>query len=120
MMKVEFETRDKYLFARMTGAYSFEQMIGAIERIGDECTRQNCKRVLVDVSIIGDADLTSRFKYAEHAARKLLGLEKCAAFTGKPEQRVEPFTADVAQNRGLSLQVFGNQDDALRWLLMDL
>lgn len=117
-MKVRFEDHPGYLVARFSGKYSFHGMLSAIDRIAEEAATRAIKRVLVDVSIIGDAPNIDRFNYAEYAAKVLHGLEKCAAFAG-PGQRVEPFTENVAQNRGFKLRVFRASDEAIRWLTDD-
>ena len=115
-MHVGFKTHPGYLSVALTGVYSFKEMIRAIDSIARASRRRRRKRVLVEVAILGDAPILDRYRYAAHAARALRDLEKCAAYTG-PQQRLEPFTADVAQTRGLWLEVFGNRRDGLKWLL---
>jgi hypothetical protein len=86
--------------------------------MAEECRKRQADRLLVDVSISGDAPALERFEYAAHAASVLRNLKKCAAYAG-PGQRVEPFTEVVAQNRGFSLRVFGTRQEALTWLVID-
>jgi len=116
-IKVDFQVSTEYLEAHLSGSYSLPGMLYVIDRIADETTKRHLDKVLVNVAIEGDASLEDRFKYAEYAARTLKGI-KCAAYTG-PKQRLEPFTSDVAQNRGLSLGVFGDVLAAVRWLTSD-
>ena len=114
-MKVHFEDRPGYLVAHFSGEYSLAGMLRAIDRIAAESAARKASRVLIDVSITGDAPLYERLKYAEHAANVLHDLERCAAYAG-PSQRVEEFTENAAQNRGLKLRVFREAEDAIRWL----
>jgi len=114
-LDVDFEESPQYLTAHLRGTYSLDGMLGVIDRMADECRKRGADRLLVDVSISGDAPLPDRYVYAQHAASALAFLEKCAAYTG-PEQRVEIFTEMVARNRGLKLRVFGDSQQAIGWL----
>jgi len=115
-MHVDFDDRAGYLAAHLSGQYSLPGMLGAIDRIAEESEKRHSKRVLVEVWITGDAPIADRYQYAEHAARVLRHLEKSAACAG-PDQRVEPFTEDTARNRGLRFRVFGDLQEATRWLV---
>ena len=117
-LDVRFEESPSHLTAHLSGSYSLAGMLRAIDVMAGECRKRNVKRLAVDVSISGDAPAVDRYQYASHAASALRQLEKCAAYAG-PGQRVEPFTEVVAQNRGLSLRVFGTRQEALTWLTTD-
>jgi hypothetical protein len=106
------------LTAHLSGSYSLAGMLRAIDMMAEECRKRHTHRLAVDVSISGDAPTLDRYKYATHAVSSLRHLKKCAAYAG-PGQRVEPFTELVAQNRGLSLRVFGTRQEALTWLMTD-
>ena len=114
-MKVSFEDGAGYFVAHLSGTYSLQGMVKAIDRIGDESSKRQVNKVLVAVSITGDAPLTDRYDYAKHAVCALQGL-KCAAYAG-PGQKREIFTEDVAQGRGLTLRVFTEPTEAIRWLI---
>lgn len=116
-IKVAFLAGTEYLEAHLSGRYSLPGMLYVIDRIADETTRRNLDKVLINVAIEGDAMLGDRYTYAEYAARTLR-VKKCAAYAG-PEQRFEPFTSDVSQNRGLRLQVFHGLDEAVHRLTSD-
>ena len=119
-MRFEFEDTDLYLAATVSGNYSLAGMRELIERLADESAQRKIERALVDVSaMVGHASSSDRFSYAEYAAL-MLGpvLRKCAACAGAG-QKLVPYTAVVAQNRGFSLQVFRDRVDAIRWLIAD-
>jgi hypothetical protein len=117
-LDIRFEESRLHLTAHLSGSYSIAGMLRAIDMMAEECRKRHADRLAVNVSISGDAPLGDRYQYARHAAVALRHLKKCAAYTG-PEQRVEPFTEVVAQNRGFQLRVFGTRQDALAWLLTD-
>jgi hypothetical protein len=117
-MDIRFEESPSHLTAHLSGTYSLPGMLKAIDLMAAECAKRNAKRLAVDVSISGDAPLGDRYVYGEHAASVLRHVRKCAAYAG-PGQRVEPFTQVVARNRGLSLGVFGDRQEALAWLLAE-
>jgi U3 small nucleolar RNA-associated protein 14 len=114
-MDVHFESHTSYLFAHLSGQYSLSGMFAAIDKIAAQAVKEQAKRVLVDVSISGDAPIAERYQYATYAANVLSSLDRCAAYAGA-EQRVEVFTELVAQNRGLELRVFPDFAIAERWL----
>ena len=117
-MQVDFEDTGRYLVASVSGNYSLAGMRTMIERLADESAQRKIDRALVDVSaMVGNASNSDRFSYAEYAAL-MLGpiLRKCAACAGAG-QRLVPYTAAVAQNRGFSLRVFRDRVDAIRWLI---
>lgn len=119
-MQVDFENAERYLAANVSGPYSLQGMRELIDQIAEESSKRKLKRVLVDVShMTGDAPIRERYEYATYAAARLQSrLKKCAACAG-PRQRLEPFTEDVAQNRGLKLRVFRARPDAVSWLTAD-
>jgi len=116
-IKVDFLAGTEYLEAHLSGRYSLAGMLYVIDRIADETTRRRLDKVLINVAIAGDASQEDRYAYAQYAARTLR-VRKCAACAG-PEQRLEPFTADVSWNRGLNLQIFCGLDKAVQWLTGD-
>ena len=115
-LDIRFEQSPSHLTAHLSGRYSLAGMLRAIDMMAEESRKRHAERLAVDVSISGDAPLADRYEYARYAASAFRHLKKCAAYAG-PGQRVEPFTEVVAQNRGLSLRVFGNRQDALAWLM---
>ena len=115
---IRFEESPSHLTAHLSGRYSLAGMLRALDMMAEECRKRHADRLVVDVSISGDAPSLDRYEYATHAASALRHLKKCAAYAG-PEQRVEPFTELVARNRGFSLRVFGTQQEALTWLMAD-
>ena len=117
-LDIRFEESPSHLTAHLSGTYSLAGMLRAIDMMAEECRKRHADRLVVDVSISGDAPSLDRYQYATHAASALRHLKKCAAYAG-PGQRVEPFTEIVAQNRGFSLRVFGTRQEALTWLLTD-
>jgi hypothetical protein len=117
-MDIRFEESPSHLTAHLSGTYSLTGMLEAIDVMAAECGKRNASRLAIDVSISGDAPLVDRYEYASHAASALRHVRKCAAYAG-PGQRVEPFTQVVARNRGFSLAVFHDRQEALAWLLAD-
>ena len=117
-MDVNFESHTSYLFAHLSGRYSLSGMFAAIDSIAVQAAKEHAKRVLVHVSISGDAPMAERYQYATYAATVLSSLDKCAAYAGA-DQRVELFTELVAQNRGLELRVFADFSTAARWLIRE-
>ena len=63
--------------------------------------------------------LSSQSKFcASFGESRGLGVALAARPREGRKQRLEPFTADVAQTRGFWLQVFDNREEALKWLML--
>jgi hypothetical protein len=119
-MQIDFENAGRYLAANVSGPYSLYGMRELIDQIAEESAKRNLERALVDVSLMtGDAPTMDRYEYATYAAARLHPrLQKCAACAGSG-QRLEPFTEQVAQNRGFQLRVFRERAEAVNWLTAD-
>ena len=78
-----------------------------MKSVSDVCARQGQRRVLIEGTV---------------AARRMatmdsfaVGTPACCFYGYKPDDKSQ-FFKDVAQNRGVRVEFFGERDEALRWL----
>jgi len=116
---LEITAREGYLEARLTGDFRLERFKRQIETILQTAKDRNLDKVLVDVARMARFEFlntTDRFEMATHAAR-LAGNLVQIALVGRPIQLDrERFGEQVAQNRGLNIRIFVDEDAALAWL----
>lgn len=117
--KIEFENRSEYLYAFVTAERETQEMSVAIwEEILRECGRDKCGKILVEQDI-PEIDVTYFEKY--ECVNKLIPelMRIDVAFVDKYREQLElnKFTELVATNRGLTVKVFTNFDEAEKWLL---
>jgi hypothetical protein len=85
--------------------------------ISDVCTRQGHRRALIEGTIARrEMGTMDSFGLGSLAGSMLTGVSLACCFYGyKPDQQTQ-FFKDVAQNRGVRIEFFGDRDAALRWL----
>lgn len=117
--KIEFENRPEYLYAFVTAERETKEMSLAIwEEILQERSRDKCGKILVEQDI-PEIDVTYFEKYecVNKLVPELMRID--VAFVDKYREQMElnKFTELVATNRGLSVKVFNNFNEAEKWLL---
>lgn len=120
-MSSDFHTtlHPDYLHVQLAPGYELKPDSNAamILAIADVCARQKQRRVLIEGKIaarrMGTMD---SFGTGSLAGSMLTGMSiACCFYDYKADQQTE-FFKDVAQNRGVRIEFFGDRDAALRWL----
>ena len=117
--KITFEHRPEYLYAFVTAERETHEMSEAIwEEILKECSQDKCGKILLEQDI-PEIDITYFEKY--ECVNKLIPelMRIDVAFADKYVEQLElnKFTELVATNRGLTVKVFINFEEAEKWLL---
>jgi hypothetical protein len=88
-----------------------------MKSVSDVCARQGQRRVLIEGTIAARYMATmDSFAVGTLAGSMLAGVSLACCFYGyKPDEK-SLFFKDVAQNRGVRVEFFGDRDEALRWL----
>lgn len=88
-----------------------------MKSLSDVCARQGQRRVLVEGTVAARRMATmDSFAVGALAGSMLAGVSLACCFYGyKPDDKSR-FFKDVAQNRGVRVEFFGERDEALRWL----
>jgi hypothetical protein len=108
-----------YLHVALAPGYEIHPQ-GATElmkSVSDVCTRQGQRRVLIEGTVATRYVATmDSFAIGALAGSMLAGVSLACCFYGYQPDGKSQFFKDVAQNRGLRVEFFGERDAALRWL----
>lgn len=116
--RLKIENRPEYLYANIIAERETPEMSEAIwEEIAQNC-HEKCGKLLVDQNI-PEIEVTYLEKYEciNNLITALMRID--VAFVDKyiEQMALNKFTELVATNRGLSVKVFSNFDEAEKWLL---
>ena len=118
-VQVQFEDGSAFLVARMSGEFSLQGMLAALERIAAESRSRAARRILVDISAVeGDIPDLDRFDIGRRGAEIFSHIERLGVLRD-PRMRFTGFALDVAQNRGLDVHAFLERAEAVQWLTRD-
>ena len=111
-----FFNRDGYLLAKITLPWTAQNAIQAFDEIKEEVSKQHYKFLLIDFTKWEKPDEEfTRYKtgvyFANifHAPLKVAGYTKVSA--------INKFGENTAVNRGAQFRIFGDEQNAIQWLL---
>ena len=117
-LRVHIGIRGDVLLVIVSGTTSFDTALAACKRVVDAASKRQVSRILVDTLCV-EGVLTTMELYrlavevVAHAARGKMNPK--IAIVGTPPT-LDGFCVRVAQNRGLTTEMFPTRQDALRWL----
>ena len=113
------ELRDGYLYARLVPGFEItpERMNRLWQSLGETCLKSGVRHVLAEGTVQGRRMTTvESFENAAVAARLVPGLAMACFVQGHvPDEQTEFFKI-AAMNRGVRVEFFPSQQEALRWL----
>jgi hypothetical protein len=108
-----------YLLVALAPGYEIDRagVTELMKSVSDVCARQGQRRVLIEGTVAARRMATmDSFAIGALAGNVLAGVSLACCFYGyKPDDKSQ-FFKDVAQNRGVRVEFFGERDEALRWL----
>lgn len=117
--EASLEVREGYLYARLVPGFEItpERMNRLWQSLGKACVRSGLRRVLTEGTVAGRRMTTmDSFENAAVAARLVPGLSMACFVQGHiPDQQTDFFKI-AAMNRGVRVEFFSSQEEALRWL----
>jgi hypothetical protein len=108
-----------YLHVALAPGYEIhlEGMTELLKSLSDVCARQGQRRVLIEGAVAARRMATmDSFAIGTLAGSMLAGVSLACCFYGYQPDDKSQFFKDVAQNRGVRVEFFGERDEALRWL----
>jgi hypothetical protein len=114
-IQITFEILNEYLKIFISGENPYaeiDEIITTIKRLADE---NNRTKVLLDTMNVSGLSEMEKYFAGEQGA-KVLGHKIKIAVVSQPE-KINKFMETVAVNRGARLRVFGNEPEAIDWLL---
>jgi hypothetical protein len=118
-MKVSFLDEKRFVWARFQDPWSIGELIGTVDSLLSECLAKKQDLLLIDLGRLHSRRLSvfDRYRLASSTASFSGKLAKVACVA--PSSMIDPekFGERVAQNRGVNIRVFREEDAAQRWLL---
>ena len=117
-LQLDIEVEGDLLLAIAWGTTSFDSALGALKQVFDAAAKHQVSRILVEtLAVEGVLTAMERYRLAveavAHAERGKMAPK--IAIVGTPPTS-EGFCVFVAQNRGLTTEMFPTRREALRWL----
>ncbi len=116
---LEFESRPEYLYALLTAEEdSLELSISYWKEVSQNCKKIKCEKLLVEEDIPKNAiSMFEMYEFVNQVIMELLNINIAFVDSYIDQMEANKFAELVATNRGVSVKVFNNFDEAERWLL---
>lgn len=116
---INFEEREKYLYAFVTGEQStLEISMMVWNEIAEKCRAIACDKLLVEEDFPNALQTFEMYRLGEYVADlKLTGIKIAFVDRRVEQQDVNDFGMTVAQNRGIYGMTFNDAQTAQKWLL---
>lgn len=102
---------------QLRGKYNLHRLRQAIKEVGRRCRELHCRRVLADARAhVGEIDVLDLHQIGEQVSRELPRGSVVAVIVSVSRLEMDRHLETVAVNRGLSLRLFTDTDDARLWL----
>jgi hypothetical protein len=117
-LRIDMELRDRLLLVTAVGELRFDPALRLLKQICDTANETQVNKIVVNaLAIYGTISTVERYslgaQVATYIQQPLPNLR--LAIVGKPPT-IDGFGVKVAQNRGMVVEVFSTQQDALNWL----
>ena len=117
-LRIDIELREGLLLVTASGTFAFDAALLLLKQVCDTAKEKEVSKILVNaLAVDGELATVERYRLGTEvtAYLKQRGMSPRLAFVGKPPT-VDGFGVRVAQNRGITAEVFSGQIEALRWL----
>ena len=113
-ISIEYKKSAKYLLASIQGYWTLGNVEKALEEIKSEADKQETKLILIDGQGFSLPDsFITRF-YTGVKIAQLFCSYKISIYM--QSEKFTKFTENVAANRGATINVCENEEDAINWL----
>ncbi len=117
-LQIDIELQGGLMLVTARGTLAFDAVLRILKQVCDTAAEKQVKKILVN-SLAVDGDLTTleRYQLGVEVAAYIMQRQKNTrlAFVGQPPQ-MDGFGVRVAQNRGMTVEMFSSQQEALNWL----
>ena len=117
-LRIDIELREGLLLVTASGTFAFDAALLLLKQVCDTAKEKEVSKILVNaLAVGGELATVDRYRLGTEvtAYLKQRQMSPRLAFVGKPPA-VDGFGVRVAQNRGITTEVFSSQQEALRWL----
>lgn len=118
--QITFEERPEYLYVYISGEHdSYEISRQYWREIADHCSREKCKRVLVEEDIAESVSMGEMFRIASDIPQTFYGIRIAFVDRCIEHRDLNQFGELVAVNRGVHGKIFNDTKEAEKWLLVE-
>jgi hypothetical protein len=115
---VLIDQKARYVRVALTGSPSIGQMLSMIHLLGVESETWNQTATLVDLrGVSTEYTQQEQFRIGEEAASSLSHMDRIASVV--PHARITRISERAARRNGTNVCVFGDEAQAVAWLLED-
>ena len=115
--QVNFEQRQDYLVAIVTGENSAATVLGFLDDIMAECKKQDCFRVVIDKRTEGARlGVNDVFELVSQGAVKALGFFEAVAVVDPQTGEMIKYAEKLAMNRGVPIKMHDTVAEAELWM----
>ena len=119
--EIAIEKRPEYLFFRVTGDNTAENVHAYLGDVVAACDEHDCHRILIHETLAGPRlKVDDVFDIASEGAMKALGVFQAVAYVDEQMGDMSYFLETVALNRGMPIKVFRTVAHAEHWLEHEL
>jgi hypothetical protein len=113
---VVIDQKARYVRVALTGNPSIGQLLSMIHLLGVESETWQQTATLVDLrGVVTEYSQLEQFRIGEEAASSLSHMDKIASVV--PTARITRISQRAARRNGVDLCVFGDEGEAVEWLL---
>lgn len=114
---ISISDKGSYLLVEFFGEFSVEAGKQCVDRMAEACEKQSHSKVLLDCRrMTGSMPILDRFQVAQYGAIKGRQLMQLALLNREDVVLPDNFVENVAVNRGMTMKVFTNLNEAVSWL----
>jgi hypothetical protein len=117
-LRIDIELREGLLLVTASGTFAFDAALLLLKQVCDTAQEKEVSKILLNaLAVDGELATVERYRLATEvtAYLKQRRMSPRLAFVGRPPT-VDGFGVRVAQNRGITTEVFSGQLEALKWL----
>ncbi len=116
-----FNRKETYLYVRLEGKPSYEDILTFWEQVRDEASKQDCLRTLIDARLDSDfPSFSTAHNYSISARLSELGFAQgtkvAIVYAVSRFYTNDQFGETVARNRGFNIRIFKKIEEAEDWL----
>ncbi len=117
--KLAFQNRHNYLYAKVSGENSIENVKRYLEEVLQKCKDTGCSLLLIEDQLDGPRlNTMNMFEIASEGSIQYRGHFKAIAYVDtNAEGELMQFAETVAVNRGTPVKFFQSEGEAEKWLI---
>jgi hypothetical protein len=117
-LHIDIELQGALMLVTARGDLAFDAALRLLKQVCDTAAEKQVNKILVNsLAVEGELSTFERYRIGVQIAAYIRQrqLNPKLAFVGQPPE-VDGFGVRVAQNRGVTTEVFSSQQEALNWL----